>query len=432
MGKNKVPKHKKKISKKKKILITLSIFLILALGGAFIALQYVKSKIYVEPTVETVTTEEEEEKVEYEVQEGITNILLIGTDARDLKESARSDSIIIATIDNNKDTIKLTSIMRDTLVDIPGYSDQKINAALALGGPELLMKTIRENFSFSVDKYVMVNFWGFEAIIDYLGGIDLEVKDYEIDEINKFIGECDEVKSPALTEAGMQHLDGQQALSFSRIRKVGNGSYERTERQRRVLSEIVNKVKDTNPIKYLGIVNELLPYIQTNIEPTSLLNYAYTVYSFNDLNFQQLQIPINFLAQDCIYRDRGWVLLIDKDQNGKMLNDFIYRDILPDEKNVDYNSLYAIMDKYKKLNDEYTKLYGQPSTETTESSKTETIVITEEKNTEGEKAESTITEENTNIEQSSKEDSNSQEEEIKTPDIKEDNKEVQEPQEENK
>ena len=168
---------KVKMSSYKKILISiavLTIFIIVLVLGSYM---YIKGQVYQEnPTAQAI---------EYKEQPGITNILLIGTDARKLDEKARADAIIIATIDNNNKKLKLTSIMRDTLAKIPGHGEQKINAALACGGPELLMQTIKDNFDISLNKYVMVNFKGFQSIIDKVGGIEVDIKDYEIKELNK-------------------------------------------------------------------------------------------------------------------------------------------------------------------------------------------------------------------------------------------------------
>ena len=346
-------KHKKQMSKKTKIIITISIILALLVGSVVFGYFYVRSKIYSNSDISDITTEDSFEEVP-----GITNILLIGTDARDLNERARSDSIIIATIDNNTKKLKLSSIMRDTFVDIPGYGEQKINAALALGGPELLMKTIKENFNFTLDKYVMVNFWGFEDIIDGIGGIEVDVKDYEIPEINKFIGEVRDVKSPPLTTPGLQHLDGQQALAYARIRKVGNGSYERTERQRRVLDIVAEKMMDVSVVKYPGLLYDLLPSVKTNIEPLTLLNYAYTVSKFGELKFEQLQIPATELSQGGLYRNKGWVLLTDKEQNGKILNDFIYNDKPYSSEDIDKDHFNSVMANYNALNNEYKQQHG--------------------------------------------------------------------------
>lgn len=167
-------KRKKWSNKKKVVVSTISVFIaiiILLLGGYM----YVKNKIYSNSDVI--------KNSEYKEVPGITNVLLIGTDARTLDEQSRSDSIIIATLDNNNKKIKLTSLFRDTLVNIPGYGEQKLNTAYALGGPSLLLETISDTYDIHIDKYAVINFWGFEAIIDQIGGIEVDVKDYQLEEL---------------------------------------------------------------------------------------------------------------------------------------------------------------------------------------------------------------------------------------------------------
>ena len=177
---SKSKKKRKKWSTKKRILVTSITIFALILTIIFGGYLYIKSKIYV--TGESKNNSNKE----YTEVKGITNVLLIGTDARNLEENSRSDSIIIATLDNNNKVIKLTSLFRDTLVNIPGYGESKINAAYALGGADLLKETIRETYDINIDKYIVINFWGFEAIIDKIGGIEVDVKDYQIDE-NRFM-----------------------------------------------------------------------------------------------------------------------------------------------------------------------------------------------------------------------------------------------------
>ncbi|ENZ03492.1 hypothetical protein HMPREF1092_00679 [Clostridium thermobutyricum] len=337
-------KEKIKKTKLKKILIIVGIvigIIITLVGGGYL---YIRNKIYSNDNIPKGSN------VDFKEVNGITNILLIGTDARSLDEPARSDSIMILTIDNNIKKIKLTSIMRDTFVDIPGHGENKINAALSIGGVPLLIDTINQNFSMNLDKYLMVNFWGFESIIDILGGIEVDIKDYEIDQLNKYIGEQHDSKekSPKIVHPGVQLLDGQQALSYARIRKTGNGDYERTDRQRRVLSIIAEKFKDVSPLKYPSFMTEMLPHIKTNIEPFALLNYAYTASKFPSLDFEQLRLPLEDLSKSSpSYKSFGWVLLIDKEQNSKVLNDFIYKDIKPSSEN------YSIQEWKDKINTEY-------------------------------------------------------------------------------
>lgn len=344
---------KKKMSKKKlAIIISLSILAIM-IGTVTFGYQYVKSKIYVESSKST-----SKQEVKYKEVPGITNVLLIGTDGRTLEEASRSDSIMIATLDNNNKKVKLTSIMRDTLVEVPEYGEQKINAAFALGGPELLMETISDTFEINLDQYIIVNFWGFEAIIDAIGGIEIDVKDYEIENINEYIGESTETKSEPITKPGIQKLNGAQALSYSRIRTAGNGSYERTERQRRVLYEVAENLTKINPLKYPSIANELSAHVKTNIEIFTGLNYGYTIYKFPELKFEQLQIPNSELADDRTYKDRGWVLLIDKEQNSKILHDFIFEDKLPNEEEFDYAARDNVFAAYRADEERYNYMYG--------------------------------------------------------------------------
>jgi polyisoprenyl-teichoic acid--peptidoglycan teichoic acid transferase len=353
----------------KRMIIILSIFIftcLSAIGGVYLYIRYnifaqipnsqpynnsfsrdTTEDFFINHDMKNDDVTENVEEVQYEEQIGITNILLIGTDARKLNENARSDSIIIVTIDDNNKKLKLTSILRDTYVTIPRHSQQKINAAFVLGGPQLLMDTIEKNFKLKLDKYIIINFWGFENMIDALGGIDIDIKDYEIDEINKYIGEVRENKSQAISFTGIQHLDGQQTLAYARIRKVGNGSYERSLRQRRVLSILAQKLKEIKVVQYPLFLGKLLPCVQTNIEPISFLNYAYTVSKFKPLEIKQIQMPMTELSDGRIYRGT-WVFLMDKEQNTRVLNDFIFKDKITETKELNLKSCKIKIDEYLK------------------------------------------------------------------------------------
>ena len=296
--KRKKRSKKKRWSVKKKVIISTLIIFALLICTLATGYMYVRNKIYsgLDPSESISDTN-------YKEVEGITNVLLIGTDARTLDEASRADSIIIATLDNNKKEIRLTSLFRDTLVNIPGHGEAKLNAALAYGGPELLIKTIKETYGIGLDKYVIINFWGFEAIIDQMGGLELNVEDYMLEELNKYIGESTGGNDCPVTEAGIQVLNGKQALSYARIRKGVGDEYARTDRQREVLIKVAEKLKQTKPTKYLGIMNNMLEYIKTNIEPIQALNMAYTIYKFPSLEIKQLQIPIPDLAYGGLYKN---------------------------------------------------------------------------------------------------------------------------------
>ena len=345
-------KDKKKYSLRNRIIIsTISIVLAVVVGVVIGYYSYVKSKIYADPSeIEVKTVEKKnEEEVDYEEVEGITNVLLVGTDARDLKESARADSIIIATLDNNNNKeIRLTSLFRDTLVDIDGYGPYKLNAAMAFGGINLLKDTIQETYNINIDKYIIINFWGFEAIIDQMGGLEIDVKDYQLDELNKYIGESTGGNDCPVTESGLQLLNGKQALSYARIRKGVGDEFERTERQREVLFKVAEKLRETKPTKYLGIMNSMLDYINTNIDLLDALNMAYTIYKFPSLETKQIHIPVTELADDMNYGGEiGWVFIMDREQNTEILHDFIFNGIEPDESKFDYNSLREALNEYK-------------------------------------------------------------------------------------
>ena len=344
-------KNKKRSSLRNRIIIlAISIVFIIIAGVGVGYYSYVKSKIYIEPAeIEVKTVENKnKEEVDYKEVEGITNVLLVGTDARDLKESARADSIIIATLDNNNKEIRLTSLFRDTLVHIEGYGPYKLNAAMAFGGIDLLKDTIQETYDINIDKYIIINFWGFESIIDQMGGLEIDVKDYQLDELNKYIGESTGGNDCPVTESGLQLLNGKQALSYARIRKGVGDEFERTERQREVLFKVAEKLRETKPTKYLGIMNSMLDYINTNIDLLDALNMAYTIYKFPSLDTKQIHIPVTELADDMNYGGEiGWVFIMDRAQNTEILHDFIFNGIEPDESKFDYNSLRKALNEYK-------------------------------------------------------------------------------------
>lgn len=348
----------KKLSVFKKVII---LFLILFIGvfSYFYSLySNIRNNIYeatpkeneievkIKGNMEQKTEHVEEEESNFQYQRGISNILFIGLDAREVNENSRSDSMIIATIDENNKKLKFTSIMRDTYVNIPGHGQQKINTAFALGGAQLLLKTLESNLNIKIEKYMVVNFWGFQDIVDSLGGLDISIKDYEVDEINKYIGEVNEKKSPRIINSGLQHLDGQQVLAYTRIRKVGDGSFERNRRQREVMMLLSEKILAMNFWNYPSMVSKISNYIKTNIEPMTIINYGYTVSKIKSMTIEQLQIPVSELCEGGNYKG-SWVIIMDKKQNSNILNNFIYNDKIIDKKDYDYNAFKNIISQYK-------------------------------------------------------------------------------------
>ncbi|WP_302631815.1 LCP family protein [uncultured Clostridium sp.] len=327
--------NKKCKNKYKHILIavfSVIIICVVVLGAGYM---YIRANIY--KKTEPLTSEHlqapvktKEETIGYTEVEGITNVLLVGVDGIDFDEKyQRSDSMIIATLDSNKEKVKLTSLYRDTLVYIPGYGEEKMNLAFSLGGPELVMETIKYNFDVNIEKYIMINFAGFEAIIDQIGGVEIDVKEYQLHELNKYIGQATGGGDCPVEKAGLQILNGKQALSYARIRKGVGDDYERTERQREVLFKVAEKLQKTDVIKYFSIANKMLDYLRTNIEIMDGLNMAYTISKFSNLETEQLSIPVHELCVDEEFNG-NMALRMDRYENALILNDFIFNDTLPD------------------------------------------------------------------------------------------------------
>ena len=327
--------NKKCKNKYKQILIavfSVIIICVVVLGAGYM---YIRANIY--KKTEPLTSEHlqapvktKEETIGYTEVEGITNVLLVGVDGIDFDEKyQRSDSMIIATLDSNKEKVKLTSLYRDTLVYIPGYGEEKMNLAFSLGGPELVMETIKYNFDVNIEKYIMINFAGFEAIIDQIGGVEIDVKEYQLHELNKYIGQATGGGDCPVEKAGLQILNGKQALSYARIRKGVGDDYERTERQREVVFKVAEKLQKTDVIKYFSIANKMLDYLRTNIEIMDGLNMAYTISKFSNLETEQLSIPVQELCVDEEVNG-NMALRMDRYENALILNNFIFNDTLPD------------------------------------------------------------------------------------------------------
>lgn len=216
------------------------------------------------------------------------NVLLMGIDDRSAGFGGRTDSIIIATIDYSNDSIRLTSILRDTYVDIPEHGYAKINAAYAYGGPSLLIRTLKYNLNIDIDHYAVIDFNGFQHVIDQLGGIPIDVQDYEIDEINRCMTGTPQyyLKNP-----GVQNLNGVQALAYSRVRYAGNSDFERVERQRKVLSQVALEIKEAGIREGSGLISAMFPYIKSDASISDLLAYGYRFYKMDELKTWTMTLP---------------------------------------------------------------------------------------------------------------------------------------------
>lgn len=280
----------KKKTKVKLIVIGTLVVLLLASFAFFITrLQRIKG--------EKLENTNVNEGVKDNIQEkGVINIAVFGVDSRTQEyDNTRSDTNIVASIDFTNKTVVLTSVARDCYVDIPGHGYDKFNHAYAIGGPQLAVDTLNTNFDMDIEDYVTVNFWAVEKIIDYTGGIEVDIKTYEVSEVNKFIDELNQLSEdnhPAQhIESGKQTINGRQAVSYMRIRKVGDGDYERMERQRKVLTTALEKTKTLDSISLLSLLNQCVPYIKTSLDTAEMGHIGKSFVGTNINTFNQMQLP---------------------------------------------------------------------------------------------------------------------------------------------
>lgn len=260
--------------------------------------------------------------------DGIANIALFGIDAPEGTDG-RSDAIMIATVDKIHNKLKLTSIMRDSYVDIQGHGKDKINHAYAFGGHELALKTLNENFDLNLKDFATVNFSSLPKIIDSIGGIDLDIRNDELQYINNYIGDLNTLNKTNvsnITSAGTQHVNGTQALAYCRIRYTAGGDGERTERQRIVLSKLFDKFSKISPTKYPSILNELMPMITTSLSSSDILGLAKTVASISESGLEQERFPKDDYSKGEMIHG-VYYLTFNKEATVKQIHDYIFEDI---------------------------------------------------------------------------------------------------------
>ena len=284
---------------------------------------------------------------------GITNILLVGTDARPGESSSRTDSMMILTIDSTHKSVKLTSLARDTYVQLPGKHKSKLNTAYFWGQEPMLFETIENEFGVDVDKIVQVDFNALMSIVDVLGGVEVNVPENNIKEINKYSKQSYKLyDSPnkgefqKITHSGTQLLNGYQTLGFARVRKV-DSAISRDERQQEVLVAIADKLKSMSPTKYPKLLNSILPYVKTNLSSSEIMKLGLTalkiIGSGHDIKRGEFPIIDDVHVKGGIYKNAGWVWLYDVNST-VVLRDFIYKDIdmkdnpyLKDNSNIQLN-----------------------------------------------------------------------------------------------
>ncbi|MBQ8029154.1 MAG: LCP family protein [Clostridia bacterium] len=256
----------------------------------------------------------------------VKNILFIGSDARNEIDGMRSDTMMLFSIDTANKKIKLTSFLRDSYVCIPSTMKyKKLNAACSSGGAQLVIDTIEYNFKTEIDNYVLVDFEAFTKFINLLGGLD--VPDVTAAEA-KYLKEV--VKVPKVKE-GDNHFTGGATLWYCRIRYLDD-DFHRTQRQRKVISAIIDTVAHTNPAKLVSIVSEIMPMIKTDISRNELLTLALgAITRYMHYDILQHQVPAKGTWSNASIYGVGAVLKMDLDKNAQLLEDFIYSEYKEEE-----------------------------------------------------------------------------------------------------
>ncbi|MBR3032131.1 MAG: LCP family protein [Clostridiales bacterium] len=276
-------------------------------------------------------------------EEHIHNFLLIGVDSRSKKLSedgkgSLADVIMIMSVDNKEGTIKLVTIQRDCYVYIPGHSKpQKINAAMSYGGPELLSAVIENHLRLELEGYAYVNFYNMEKVIDAVDGIDLEVTKSEVNHVpgglnenlkeqNKLLGVPEDTYK--VTSSGLIHLNGRQAVAYSRIREVGNGVYGRSERQVKVLNALLKKFSDLSTTNKMSAMDDIASMIATNISKKEIKHYAFDFLpEVRNMEIQTMGIPVDGYSRQGMFSDiRANEWSIRPDWNGMipLIQEFLY------------------------------------------------------------------------------------------------------------
>lgn len=304
-------KGKRRKNKKKKIIISVTaVVLVIALlvAAFFIKFRYNYNKKF--------PTNHDDLGITEVIDKDIINIALFGLDTRKVGYfKGLSDSIMILSINTKTDTVKMISVMRDSLVPIEGQKSKaaKINSAYGTGGPTLAVKTLNQLFGLDIDDYITVNFFGMEDIIDAVGGIEIPVSDAEMEYyLNQCIREQSDaagVKPEYVEHAGTQILNGRQAVAWARIRKVANvwghtDDFGRTERQRYVMQQLFESAKGLKKSKYVNLAEALIPCTETSLDYKEIMSLALLM-TKGDIKMESARVPSDKMIINADYRGAG-------------------------------------------------------------------------------------------------------------------------------
>lgn len=321
-GKN---KKQEKTKKKKNRVVKVLVFIAALFVVGFFILRGVVGSVYKKmeyKEAEAFTSEPMKE-------DGVINVLLIGNDSRLAGDDGRSDAMILVSISDKTKTITMTSFLRDMYVEIPGHDGNRLNAAYAYGGAELLMETIEANFGIPIHRYALVNFQAFANLVDAVGGIDLELTNDEVNWINAYLMEYNQLEGKDLATdfldpslSGNLHLNGPQALAFTRNRYIGT-DFGRTERQRKVLSAVIKKLPGAVATNGGELADGLFPNLTTNLREGECFNLSLNAWKFLGYEMVQQCVPLEGTYSNADIRGMA-VLQVDFDANRQFLKSTLY------------------------------------------------------------------------------------------------------------
>ena len=274
-------------------------------------------------------------KPEARKEDYVSNFLLFGIE--EIFNAKNADTIMIASVNTKDSTIKLTSLLRDSYIDVEGYNPNKLNAFFSLGGAKTFVHVIEDKYRIKIDGYAYINFESFEKIIDYLGGIAIELGEKEA----KYLNNKNYISNPANRNVipGWNDLNGNQALGYCRIRLVetmggANDDYGRTLRQRRVIKAVFNKYKSKGLLDLLRISKNILGYVKTNVTQEQIEKTLEDIIENKITKMETMRLPVNGAYEaPTKYLGIGYPLVYDWDENIIQLYQFIYLDTREEAEN---------------------------------------------------------------------------------------------------
>lgn len=262
------------------------------------------------------------------ISEKAFNIMLIGVDSREDDFEGRTDSMILIHVNPKTKKIITTSFLRDMYVNIPGHGGNRLNAAYVFGGTNLLFDTISDNFGIDIEDYVTLNFWLVIDIIDDLGGVDIKITAEEIEIMNNYMAEHNRIMNKpegtdylSAEDAGMRHLNGNQALSYARIRYIGT-DFARTERQRQIISICIDKLKHMEVKEINALLEKYLPTVQTNLTEQDAITLLFMSLGISNYTKESYVIPMEETWEYSKIRGMS-VIEVDCKKNGQAWYDII-------------------------------------------------------------------------------------------------------------